>query len=163
MSWLSTLFNGNSTVNNASSSLLNTGASTTGAGMADTSAASSFFNSILSGNMKSLAPQVGAITKQGQQQKQTLSQFGNRSGGTNAQAQSIGDTTTANINSLFQGASTSAANSLGSLGTNLLGIGTNATDAGASLSLQNKSLFSQLLSQFANGAGKGVGAAAAGG
>lgn len=161
MSWLSDLFHGDKAATNASNSLLNTGGQETSAGLTDTSDASKFFHSILSGNAAStLAPQIGSIQKQGQQKLQTLDQFGNRGGGTNAEAQTAGDTTTANINDLIASLTGSAANSLGTMGSSLLNAGTNATSQGAQISLQNKSQLDSLLNQFASGAGKAAGTAA---
>ncbi len=154
MSWLSTLFNGNSSVNKAATGLTSTGSQLTGAGQADTGAASNFFQNILNGGAsKVLAPQISSIQKQGQQQLQTLSQFGNRSGGTNAAAQQVGSNTNANINDLIASLTGSSAQSLGSLGTNLLNIGSNDTLGGAQLTLQNKSMFDQLLASIGQGAG----------
>src|ERR1700733_4311426 len=63
----------------------------TGAGISDLSDASSFWKTILGGNQQAisqlLAPQISTIQGQGQQQIQNQSQFGNRSGGTNASNQ----------------------------------------------------------------------------
>jgi hypothetical protein len=156
MSWLSSLFSGDKTATNASNSLLNTGAQATGQGFGDVSSASNFFNSILSGNSSVLAPQIGSIQKQGQQQKQTLSQFGNRGGGTNAEAQTIGDSTKSSINDLITQLTGTAASSLGSLGSSLLNTGTNATSQGAQISLQNKSLIDSLLQSVGAGAGSAL-------
>jgi uncharacterized protein YejL (UPF0352 family) len=157
MSWLSSLFSGDKGVNNAASSLMGTGAAATAQGMGDIGSASTFWNNILQGNAaKSLAPQIGSIRKQGQQKIQTLSQFGNRGGGTNAAAASVGDTTNANINDLIASLTGSAASNLGNLGSNLLNTGVSATQSGAQLKMQNKSLFSDLLNQAASGAGSAL-------
>lgn len=163
MSWLSSLFSGDKSVSKAASSLMATGTQATGQGMGDVSTAQNFFNQILSGGAaKALAPQISSIEKQQQQQVQQAGQFGTRSGGTAATMAAAGDVTRANINDLISSMTGTAASNIGSLGTNLLGIGTGASQAGANLQLQNKSLFSSLLSDvgsaFGGMAGKAVGA-----
>jgi hypothetical protein len=86
---------------------------------------SNFFNSLLSGNSKDqakvLAPQIKTMQDQGQQQLNTTSQFGNRSGGTNASNQKNMDTTRGNISSSISSLTGGAANSLMSSGQSLLG------------------------------------------
>lgn len=154
MSWLSDLFHGDKTATKASDSLLNTGSQATGQGFADTGDASNFFHSILNGDTsKVLAPQISSIQKQGQQKLQTLSQFGNRSGGTNAEAATTGDTTRSSINDMVSSLLGTSASGLASLGSNLLNTGTNATGQGAQISLQNKSMIDQLLNSVGSGAG----------
>jgi hypothetical protein len=141
MSWLGSLFGGeNKTLNqdiSATGSLAGFSSST---GQGDTSTASNFYRTLLSGNQASigklLAPQISSQQKQGQQKKQALSQFGNRSGGTNAAVQGIGDTTTANINDMISKLTSGAASGLAGLGTNLLNTGLGAYGQQASLSQQ---------------------------
>jgi hypothetical protein len=156
MSWLSTLFSGDKTATNASNSLINTGNVATNAGLSDTTSASKFFQGILNGNYSSLAPAISGIQKQGSQSLQTLSQFGNRSGGTNAKAQTAQDTTRSSINDLIAQLTGTAASNLGSLGSSLLNTGTSATTSGAGISLQNKSLVDQLLNSVGSGVGAGL-------
>lgn len=157
MSWVSDLFHGDKTATNASNSLLNTGATATGEGQTASSDALNFFHSLLNGGAsKTLAPQISSIQKQGSQKLQTLSQFGNRSGGTNSEAQTTGDTTRSSINDLIASLTGSAASSEASLGTNLLGIGTSSTGEGAQLSLENKSLVDSLLQSVGAGAGSAL-------
>ncbi len=102
-------------------------------GEGDISAASNFWNSVLSGDTNKIAqvlgPQIKGIQDQGQQQKQTMAQFGNRSGGTNAKAQRIGDDTRTQVNNLVSGVTAGAAGNLAGLGTNLLSQGTSALGA----------------------------------
>jgi hypothetical protein len=99
MSWLSGFFGGsNPTLNSQISGLGQIGATQSGIGATDTSAASTFFQNILAGNTKSIAPQINSIQKQGSEKLKTLSEFGNRSGGTNSEAATTGDKTTASIN-----------------------------------------------------------------
>jgi hypothetical protein len=90
-----------------------------------TATSNNFWQSILSGDpgkiSQVLGPQMSAINKQGQEQKKTLSEFGNRGGGTNAKAASIDDTTRGSINDLISKLTGSAASSLGASGASLLG------------------------------------------
>lgn len=103
-------------------------ASNTGKG--DISQASNFWSQILSGNQgdisKLLAPEISGIQKRAQQTKQTASQFGDRSGGTNAGNQMIGDNAKSDVNSMISKLTGSAAEHLGSMGENLLSQGTSA-------------------------------------
>lgn len=141
MSFFSGLFGGsNPTLNKQIGTLGGIAGNTSSQGISDVSDASKFFHSILSGDTKSLAPQIGSIQKQGQQQKQTLSQFGNRSGGTNATAQGIDDKTKGSINDMIASLTAGAAGSLGSLGTSLTSLGLSAYNQQAGVSqdqLQN--------------------------
>jgi hypothetical protein len=111
---------------------------TTGEG--DIGAASGFDESLLSGNQgeesKLLAPEISNIQKQGQQQIQTAGEFGDRSGGTNASAQSNIDTQRSNVNNLISQLTGGAASQLGQLGTSSLGLGLNANQQQASESEQ---------------------------
>jgi hypothetical protein len=99
-------------------------------GEGDISNASGFYNSLLSGNQadiaKLLAPQISGITAQAQQDKNALAQFGNRSGGNNAKAQTIDDKTRSNINDMISKLTAGAASGGASLGTSTLGLGLNA-------------------------------------
>lgn len=133
MSFLSGLFGGsNPTLNSQIGTLGNLGNSSVTSGQQNQNTASSFFNSILSGDAdKVLAPQIAGIKGQGQQQKQTLSQFGNRGGGTNATAQMSDDTTRKGINDLIASLTGSAATNLASLGTTQVGQGLSAYGAQA--------------------------------
>lgn len=156
MSWLSDLFSGDSKATQASQSLLGTGGQATSEGFGATNDAQNFFHSVLSGDTsKVLAPQVNAIQQEGQQKLQTLDQFGNRSGGTNAEAQMNNDTTRSSINDLMAKLTGTAATSEASLGTNLLSTGDSATSEGGQISLENKSMIDNLL----NSVGSGVGGA----
>ena len=150
MSFLSGLFGGsNPTLNNQLGQLGQIAGSATQSGQADTNAASTFFQSLLQGGgTKVLAPQIAGIQKQGQQQLQTLSQFGNRSGGINAAGQQSADQSRASVNDLITSLTGGAASSLGSLGTSLQGIGLQAfgqqaTDSQQILQNQKNSIFGQ--------------------
>jgi hypothetical protein len=164
MSWLSTLFTGNSSgLSNAASSLSSTGSTATQSGLADTKQAGDFYSTLLSGNTsaigKLLAPQINNLQKSGQQQVQSLAQFGNRSGGTNAAAANIGNSTRAGVNDMISSLTGSAASGLGSLGSNLLGQGIGATNSSASI--YDQILKNQQNSILGKGIGAGVGAAEA--
>jgi hypothetical protein len=99
----------------------------TSVGEGDIGAASDFDQTLMQGNpaqtAKLLAPQIGAITGEGQQQKDTLAQFGNRSGGNNSESQSIDDKTRGNIDTMISSLTGGAAANAGSLGTQTLGLG----------------------------------------
>ena len=92
-----------------------------------TSQAGDFFSTLLGGDpaktAKLLAPQIQTMQKQGQQAKNTMAQFGNRSGGTNAKAQTIDDTTRANIDNMISTLTGQAASGAASIGQNLIDTG----------------------------------------
>lgn len=118
MGFLDTLFTGNNdTLNKLQSNYGQQGGVATKLGTNDTSTASDFFHSILSGGgSKYLAPQTDAYAKQGSGQLMNLSQFGNRSGGTNSEAQQVGDHTRASTNDLYSSLSSGAATGLENIG-----------------------------------------------
>ena len=122
----SSLFGGsNSTLSGDMASTGNIGNFSSAMGQGNITNSSNFFNSLLSGNSKDqakvLAPQIKTMQDQGQQQLNTTSQFGNRSGGTNASNQKNMDTTRGNISSSISSLTGGAANSLMSSGQSLLG------------------------------------------
>jgi hypothetical protein len=102
----------------------------TSQGEGDILQAQNFWSSILSGDMSKissvLGPQISAINKQGQQQKKTMFEFGNRGGGTNSAAQSIDDNSLSSIRSMIASLTGGAADKIGSLGTSLFNTGTSA-------------------------------------
>lgn len=129
--FLSGLFSGsNSTLSSAIPQFGSISQYGVNSGEGDINQANSFWGSILSGDSskigQALGPQISNIQQQGQQQKQQLGQFGNRSGGQNASAQTIGDSTRSQVNNMVSSLTGSAASNLGSLGTNLLSQGTSA-------------------------------------
>jgi len=97
------------------------------AGLGDINESTDFMSAILSGDPTKigqvLGPQIRAIQGQGQQQKQTGSQFGNRGGGTNASNQTIDDKTRGGINDLISSLTGTSLTGLASTGTNLLNAG----------------------------------------
>lgn len=101
-----------------------------GEGEGDIKLADNFWKSILSGDPSKIAsvlgPQTSAINKEGQQEKKTLSEFGNRSGGTNARAQGIDDKTRSSYQDMVSSLTGGAASALGSSGSSLFGQGVGA-------------------------------------
>jgi hypothetical protein len=101
----------------------------TGKGQNLLSGASDWLSGLMSGDTaktaKLLAPQIAGQQKQAQQAKQTASQFGNRSGGTNARAQTIDDTTRGNIGNMIAQLTSSAVQGAGSMGQSLFDTGAN--------------------------------------
>jgi hypothetical protein len=131
----------------------------TAVGEGDIGAASNFDQTLLEGDpaatAKLLAPQIGGITGRAQQQKNTIAQFGNRSGGNNSKAQTIDDTTRGSIDDMVSKLTGKAAGDIGSLGTSTLGIGLNANqlqEQESQQKLQNEqnSLFGQAINGAAN-------------
>lgn len=132
MSWLSTLFTGsNPTLNTQIPALTNTGSTATSLGLNDATTSSNFFRGLLNGNTSVVAPQISSIQKQGSQALQTASQFGNRSGGTNASAQMASDSTRSSINDFIAQLTGVGATSLAQQGTALTNTGINAYGAAA--------------------------------
>jgi hypothetical protein len=139
MSWLSSIFAGsNPTLSGDINQSGQAAGFGTSVGEGDIGNASSFYNTLLSGNQaqqaKLLAPQIQNIQQQGQQQLDTQGQLGTRSGGQNASAQNNIDTQRANVSNMVSGLTNSAASGLAGLGTSTLGQGlqANAQQAGES-------------------------------
>jgi len=132
-SFLNGIFTGNSsTLDNNINNAGNIEGFGTAVGEGDITNASDFNNTLLAGNpaetAKLLAPQISDITGQGQQQKKTLAQFGNRSGGNNSEASTIDDKTRGNIDNMISRLTGQAAAGDASLGTSTLGLGLNANE-----------------------------------
>ena len=161
-SFLSGIFSGDAPgVNQSENTAGSVTGAETGAGESNLNNASSFCNTILSGDQqaigKLLAPEISTIQGQGQQQIQSQSQFGNRSGGTNASNQQNIDTQRSQVEQMIAGLTGQAATQVGNLGSTELGFGLNANqqragDAQQILQNQQGSLFGQLISGAA-GAG----------
>jgi hypothetical protein len=102
--------------------------------------AGNFFSTLMSGDPKKtaqiLAPQIAATQKQGQQQKQALSQFHTRSGGTTAAGQTIDDKTRANISDIIANLTGSAAGEAAKMGQGLVDTGLYALGQQATMSQQ---------------------------
>jgi hypothetical protein len=105
----------------------------TSTGEGDIGAASGFWKSILSGDPSKIAqvlgPEISGINAQNQQNKKTQSEFGNRSGGTNASNQAADDKTRGSYNAGVSGLIGKAAGELGSLGSGLLSTGLSGHEA----------------------------------
>jgi hypothetical protein len=97
------------------------------------SSSNNFWQAILSGDptqvSKVLGPEFSAINKQAQQKKKTNAEFGNRSGGTNAENQSIDDTARSTVDSSISSLTGSAASALGASGSSLLAAGMSGHEA----------------------------------
>jgi hypothetical protein len=106
------------------------GSFATSTGESAISSSNNFWQSILSGDpgqiSKVLGPLMSTVNKQGQQQKKTLSEFGNRGGGTNSAAQNIDDSTRGTIDSAVASLTGGAASALGASGSSLLSTGLSA-------------------------------------
>lgn len=102
----------------------------TSEGEGDILASDKFWKSILAGDTASiskvLGPEMSAVNKQGQQAKKTASEFGNRSGGTNAGMQMADDTTRTTVDEMLSSLTGKAAGALGSSGSSLLSTGSGA-------------------------------------
>jgi len=125
-----------------------------------TTSAGNFFKGILGGDpaqtAKLLSPQIQAAQERGQQAKQTASQFGNRSGGTNARAQTIDDQTRSGITSMIANLTSAAATSAADLGKNLIDTGITALNQQVQFSQQQMENWGNSL--FGLGMTKAVGA-----
>jgi hypothetical protein len=165
MSFWSSMFGGsNPTLNSGINQAGQVAGFGTSQGEGLLSSAGNFFQTLLGGNpaqtAKLLAPQIQANSQQAQQAKQTMAQFGSRSGGTNASAQTIDDKTRANISNMVSNLTGQAASGAASTGSNLLNTGIEALNQQVSFSqdqMQNwaNSIFGQAMS---SGAGMGMGA-----
>lgn len=113
--------------------LSNVGNFGTSTGEADISAASDFWQAILSGDStklsKALGPEYSAISKRGGQELKTLSEFGTRSGGTGAAQQEVGDKEREQASNLEGSLYGAAASNLGTMGSGLLNTGLSADEA----------------------------------
>jgi len=132
MSFFSSLFGGsNPTLSKDINQFGQIGKFATGLGEQNLAQSSNFMSSILSGDQskisKVLGPEINSIKGQGQQSKLSASQFGNRSGGTNASMQMADDNSRASINNMISSLLGSSASGLASSGSSLLGQGMSAT------------------------------------
>lgn len=111
------------------------GQQTEGAG--NLSTAADFFKTLLSGDRSKigtiLAPEIGTIQNQASQNLNTLSQFGNRSGGTNAAVNASTSTGSAEIQKLISTLLGQSGQELGALGSTQEGLGLSAADIAGKL------------------------------
>jgi hypothetical protein len=129
----------------------------TAVGEGDISAASGFYNDLLSGNQAKeaqlLAPEIGTIQSEGQQANQTAAQFHNRSGGTNASAQQNMDKQRSSVNDMIAKLTGGAASGLANIGENALSTGLRANEVQSGETQQKqKNRQGSLLSGIINGA-----------
>ena len=165
--FLSALFGGsNPTLSSGIQHFGDLGQFSSNLGMNDTNAASKYYNQLLSGSpeqiSQALAPEISANQQQADQQRNTMAQFGNRSGGNTAASAALDSGSRANIINLIGSLMGGAAGNLGNLGTTNLGLGQQAYGEQANLSqqqLQNQqnSIFGQLFGGLAGATGKGIG------
>ena len=105
----------------------------TGQGESDIAQSSKFMSDILSGDptrtAQALAPQISGMQQRAEQQKDTIAQTGNRSGGHTAKVASIDAGTRGDVTNLVGGLTTHAADSLGEMGSNLFGKGMAGTES----------------------------------
>lgn len=139
--WFSSLFGGqNKTLNTDINKVGSLGDFSTKIGEGDTTAASKFYQDILSGDpsriSQTLAPEISSGQTQGQQAKQGLAQFGTRSGGTAAATAGIDAADRGDIINLVGGLQKSSADSAGNLGTANLGMAASDTMDQAKLAQQ---------------------------
>ena len=122
MGFFSGLFGGsNSTLNQNIPAFQQSAGFSTGVGEGDVTAASKWYNDILSGDptkmAEAVAPETSAIQGQAQQAKDQTAQFSPRSGGTAAAMAGLDANTRAQIIKLLGGLQSGSAGSLASLGT----------------------------------------------
>jgi len=134
------------TEKNETGALINIGNFGTAEGEKDILASGKFWEAIMSGDQTKisqvLGPLMSTVNKQGQQEKKTASEFGNRGGGTNAGMQMVGDKTRSTIDSMIAELTGKGASTLGATGSNLLSTGLAGHEAGfnAATKLQEESM-----------------------
>lgn len=159
-SFLSSIFTGSDpTINKDKGELGDLGEFSSNVGQNDTTAASGYYNGILSGDpsevAKTLAPEISANQQQAQQQKETIGQFGSRSGGNTATGNAADTQSRANIVNLIGSERDKAASGLANLGTSNLGMATNDTVDQAKIAQQEHE--NMMKSIFGEGISSGVG------
>jgi hypothetical protein len=140
----------------------------TGLGESNLTNASNFNSALLGGDpqaiMKLLGPQIGQAQEQGQQQKQTAAQFGNRSGGTNAGMQMLDDRTRAMIQDMISRLTGVAAGNAGSMGEGMLNTGLSANQQAVNQSqMAMQNMMDSIFGGLTSGVGKNVGQMITGG
>jgi len=129
----------------------------TGVGEGDVTAASKFYQDILSGDptqeATALAPEISSLKKRAEENKKTSAEFGTRSGGTAAANAASDANVNADIFNLTGGLKRDAASGAASLGTSEQGLGLNANEVNAQESQQRmKNWQDSILSQGISGA-----------
>ena len=100
--FLSSLFTGNNpTLHSATGKLGDLGSFSSNTGRNATNTAQNYYSNLLSGDPSkisaAIAPEIAANSQQAQQQKQTIGEFGGRSGGNTATANNIDTNSRGNI------------------------------------------------------------------
>lgn len=135
------------------------------AGEGNENAAGGYYNGILSGDpakiAETLAPEIAANAQQTQQQKNTMAQFGSRSGGNTGAANGADSASRANIVNLIGGAQQGAAAGAAGLGENQVSSATTNNQIAGQLSQQE--LENLMNSIFGSGLSSGIGALEGGG
>jgi hypothetical protein len=144
--FLGSLFGGqNKTLNSNINNMGSLANFSSNIGTGDTTAASDFWKGIMSGDPTKiatvLAPQIRTMQNQAQQQKNTMGQFGQRSGGTTSAANAIDSNTRGNIDQLIGQLTGQGAQQLGQLGTTNLELGQQGNMTQAELSQQRMKNF----------------------
>src|ERR1017187_6941676 len=132
----------------------------TNLGKKDLTTGSNFYSDILSGDPTKigelLGPQFSDIQKQGQQQIQTAAEFGNRSGGTNAGAQTNIDSQRADIEKMISQLTGQAVQGVTGIGESATGTALQANQMQANQGeMQLKNIMDSL---FAHMTSSGIGA-----
>lgn len=125
-------------------------------GNGDATAASTFYQNILSGDptkqATAIAPQTAAATEGAQQQKNQAAQFAPRSGGIAATMAGLDEGTRAQLIKLLGGLQTTAASGAAGLGTAEQGLSQQATGQQAQLSQeQMQNFINSILGKSING------------
>ena len=114
----------------------------TNLGEKGTNLASDYYGGILSGDpatiARTLAPEISAGAQSAEQQKKTMAEFGQRSGGTTGAASAIDSGERANIINLIGGSQQHAADAEAGLGTNLLSQSSGNINSEADLAARNQ-------------------------
>lgn len=156
--WLSGLFGGSSKgLDTAQSTAAGAAGYGIGTGEKNEDAAGGYYGGILSGDpakiAQSLAPAITANTQEAQQKKQTLGEFGARSGGNTSTANNIDATTRANTTNLIGGALNGAAAGEAGLGENQVSSGTTNNQIAGNFSQQQlQNIINSLFGQSITGA-----------
>jgi hypothetical protein len=141
MGFFSSLFGGqNSTLNQNIPAFEQQAGFATGVGQGDVTAASKWYNDILSGDptkmAEAVAPETSAIQGEAQQAKNQTAQFAPRSGGTASAMAGLDANTRAQIIKLLGGLQSTSAGALGNLGTTEQGVALSNRKAGDDASRQ---------------------------
>jgi hypothetical protein len=167
--FLSSLFSGsNPTLGKDSGTLGSLAGFSSNLGQSATNTASQYYTNLLSGDpskiSQAIAPEIAANSEQAQQQKQTIGQFGGRSGGNTATANNIDTTSRGNITDLIGKLINGAAGSEASIGTTETGqAGTDAARQAQIAEEQQKNQQNSIFGGLLGGLGGVAGQAISGG